>query len=922
LSRLDPFAEMDTIDGPLATFAVPMSKSRQSSPSHEFKVASTASSIESLSSGDGNHPWRTTDSGSVSRLSDSGRHSVRNRSNFTADGYVLPAKHSSPSRIPFPVTHSASDWNDEGIPFDETPFDEMNSVQNQMAWKGVVYENDIPALSPLAAYSDRNYYSTKNPEKPSIDTRVYLSETDEALAIPIPSTITPERLSTRVYFSETDESLAMQAPPKTKRVTTLQENPIGQHPPRSPESFAFPRDESPGKTKLEPSVSVAKAVLAKWKEEPGYRDDSFHTSDCDPYFETNFDPPERLKEDYEEFGLTPGSITEEGNQPLGSEKANQLVSTFRSSATNPSDDDDSLFDFGEETRRLSSQLPLPNMTHDTQSAVLTRNAIAANQRRGRRGRRHSNVQEDSDADTSLDADYGVIRQRSSSLQARAQEAFKTRLPRVKEKAQSNPTQRMPSGSPKMVKFDQMQAIHNVFPDENDKTAPALSTEVNVDCIKSIESEVEDAIKDLFFIGDATSNIPGRRKVKNQSAMADDSPTVLADDSTVNDSVTLNTLNTLDESTLDGTSFADVTSEKISVSASKNPSSIQGQALVDEDANTFTAMWGMVEESINVMGAVLGISPASEGIGNDEVRNEETESVSRELHQSSLSAIYSPVMALSTEQTSFDLFDVFRQSAPKITDTIILKPGPHDEDSASQSNIKSKSTVSGKSLEQDLRLSEFALHTARSVHSLNGVKFNEAEHPNAITQMDFIYVKVGLPLGILFQENSGGCWVARVLEDGNAEKANVKVGDQLGAIDGVSAIKMTVDDICKAVSQAANPSSIELTFLRYSGPLRSSELVTFDEGYELEVPLSKNETEEEYAPEEVLSRTATEPITCVTIPPTIEKGKETKHQDSVESKKKSGKKFTGKVEDRQSQTPEVAVDIQKRGLGRLFSRKKK
>lgn len=76
--------------------------------------------------------------------------------------------------------------------------------------------------------------------------------------------------------------------------------------------------------------------------------------------------------------------------------------------------------------------------------------------------------------------------------------------------------------------------------------------------------------------------------------------------------------------------------------------------------------------------------------------------------------------------------------------------------------------------------------------------------------------------MLFQENDGGCWVANVFETGNAAKLApddaIRAGDQLAAVDGRSAIAMKVDDICSLISEAENTQSIELTFLRYVGPV--------------------------------------------------------------------------------------------------------
>lgn len=72
---------------------------------------------------------------------------------------------------------------------------------------------------------------------------------------------------------------------------------------------------------------------------------------------------------------------------------------------------------------------------------------------------------------------------------------------------------------------------------------------------------------------------------------------------------------------------------------------------------------------------------------------------------------------------------------------------------------------------------------------------------------------------MFHENDGGCWITKVFPDGNAAKVGgVEVGDQLAAVNGISAIKLRVDQICTLITEAPNPKSIELTFLRYIGEL--------------------------------------------------------------------------------------------------------
>jgi hypothetical protein len=67
--------------------------------------------------------------------------------------------------------------------------------------------------------------------------------------------------------------------------------------------------------------------------------------------------------------------------------------------------------------------------------------------------------------------------------------------------------------------------------------------------------------------------------------------------------------------------------------------------------------------------------------------------------------------------------------------------------------------------------------------------------------------------VLCHENDGGCWITKVFPDGNAAKAGgMEEGDQLAAINGISAIKLRVDQIYTLITEAPNPKDIELMFL--------------------------------------------------------------------------------------------------------------
>ena len=70
-----------------------------------------------------------------------------------------------------------------------------------------------------------------------------------------------------------------------------------------------------------------------------------------------------------------------------------------------------------------------------------------------------------------------------------------------------------------------------------------------------------------------------------------------------------------------------------------------------------------------------------------------------------------------------------------------------------------------------------------------------------------------------------------------QSRSVRVGDQPAAIDGASAIHLTVDEIAKIIK--GKKSVIELTFLRFVGPLRPAAGDIQEEGYEVKAATQKD-----------------------------------------------------------------------------------
>jgi len=128
------------------------------------------------------------------------------------------------------------------------------------------------------------------------------------------------------------------------------------------------------------------------------------------------------------------------------------------------------------------------------------------------------------------------------------------------------------------------------------------------------------------------------------------------------------------------------------------------------------------------------------------------------------------------------------------------------------------------------LVQLALYAARSVHKLRGVEYDESFAIDMYKEVKKCHVTLELPLGIIFLENDGGCFVTKVSPDGSAARSRgVLVGDQLASINGSSSSKMKVDDICDAIGRSTDPSQIKLVFLRYVGPFRPSAKALLSEG---------------------------------------------------------------------------------------------
>ena len=173
-----------------------------------------------------------------------------------------------------------------------------------------------------------------------------------------------------------------------------------------------------------------------------------------------------------------------------------------------------------------------------------------------------------------------------------------------------------------------------------------------------------------------------------------------------------------------------------------------------------------------------------------------------------------------------------------------------------------------SIEEDTRLVDLAMQAAVSMHRLNGYEFDMSRYVDINKEIKFSVVDLALPLGIIFQENEKGCFVAKIMPEGSAERTSgeVQIGDQLAAVDGSSAIDMTVDEIAKLVR--VKKREVELTFLRYVGPLRPEVgTVIQEEGYEIRAADTETRSKKlSWSPPRQKSIRLSEPVKAVS--PTV------------------------------------------------------
>jgi len=435
--------------------------------------------------------------------------------------------------------------------------------------------------------------------------------------------------------------------------------------------------------------------------------------------------------------------------------------------------------------------------------------------RSRKGRnRRSRHVLDEDTDTSQEQELGS---RSPNLQERAQAAWKLkRRSNLRAASENAPppqttntaTITKPTTTPAthMVSFDAKDTIHHYQPDADTEVTTLEGRSLDSEYTKSMESEVEDAFKDFLLIGNAKTNKPGRRKVKDNpriqqqlhNDLSDEEETTLEDDDDDYESHPQRSPSGRSKRRSINDDDEDNPRERTS-SRSKRRSGKYDEVFTDEKKDEEDPL----SEALNWMGfgAILGL---------DDEHDEERYLDERDYDEEEDAGGFRSFMDYATG--------------------LVLGKTPSCE-KCSREEEPHVIVPSAPSLEEDLRLIEMAEQVAYSYHRLKGYEFDEGYEIDIVEDIKFTVVDLKLPLGLIFQENERGCWVTKVLPEGSAARSkSVTVGDQLAAIDGYSAIDMKVDEIAAAVRK--HGKEIELTFLRYVGPIRPAPGSLQEEGYEI------------------------------------------------------------------------------------------
>jgi hypothetical protein len=516
-------------------------------------------------------------------------------------------------------------------------------------------------------------------------------------------------------------------------------------------------------------------------------------------------------------------------------------------------DDDSLFYFAAEKIQLKKARQQVKDSKDylssqkNNTATTTPKVVPHRVRRRNRQRREEKIlsettattdDDDDDCDTSSTENYGMRAISPTSLQERAHQAWKSRQTKKNSTTKSslrppspnqdisnisnvstNVTSIRSSKGANIVSFGQTNTIHRFESEQQDDSAEVMSLDrsLNSEYTKTIESEVEDVIKDIFLIGTPDKNKPGRRKYRykpevkrkiskelkatanvessseedntvpslNESDFVlkkkekkhiisptnDDSTKKLAEERTRSSAQSRKTqqsrtMNVVDDrsasiasiggSSLDGTNTLGDTNTLES-------SELRENSLEDP----FNAIIGLVEGGLSAMTSAIGYAlgdPIPSPTDDHEMKKERKSKTKGSKKQgtfstSEYSVLESCGLAIGSPAI---MSEGNRQLTSDMTDMMTkdLWFGSDIAQSAS-SNIyedRSEGTASFNNCKNQERFKagiyQLAIHAAYSVHKLQGVEYDDSFAIDLHEEVKICPVSLKLPLGIIFLENDG------------------------------------------------------------------------------------------------------------------------------------------------------------------------
>jgi hypothetical protein len=172
-----------------------------------------------------------------------------------------------------------------------------------------------------------------------------------------------------------------------------------------------------------------------------------------------------------------------------------------------SKDEDTLFDF--DGNNYSKVVTLND-----------KNVKVTHKIRRRTRQRRENPVTETDDDTSVE-NYGTATIPATSLQERTHQAWKSR--QKKSSSLRSSSKQDPSQPKAAVSFGKQNTVHHFQPSAHEEYEKRRQEEedasvdrsLNSEYTKTLESEVEDMIKDILFIGTSDKSKPGRRKYKDR-----------------------------------------------------------------------------------------------------------------------------------------------------------------------------------------------------------------------------------------------------------------------------------------------------------------------------------------------------------------------------------------------------------------------